>query len=80
MSWPNSKHNSLPSVAVDIAPYPIDWEDTERFIQLSGAILQIAKQNGLDLRWGGDWNRDGRMTDESFRDLLHFEMVERNAS
>lgn len=80
VSWPNSKHNSLPSVAVDIAPYPIDWEDTERFIQLSGAILQIAKQNGLDLRWGGDWNRDGRMTDESFRDLLHFELVERNAS
>jgi peptidoglycan L-alanyl-D-glutamate endopeptidase CwlK len=73
--WPNSAHNSLPSRAVDIAPYPIDWEDTERFVQLAGAILTIARQFGIELRWGGDWDRDGRMSDERFRDLVHFEMT-----
>lgn len=74
--WPDSKHNTLPSVAVDVAPYPIDWEDTERFVQLAGAILTVARQRGVELRWGGDWDRDGRMSDERFRDLAHFEIVE----
>jgi len=29
--WPNSKHNSMPSMAVDAAPYPIpeNWGDLE---------------------------------------------------
>lgn len=74
--WPGSAHNALPSRAVDIAPYPIDWEDTERFVQLAGAVLTVARQFGVELRWGGDWDRDGRMADERFRDLVHFEIVE----
>lgn len=24
-SWPDSKHNTTPSRAVDVAPFPIDW-------------------------------------------------------
>lgn len=28
VKWPNGKHNANPSLAVDIAPYPIDWRDT----------------------------------------------------
>lgn len=27
--WPNGKHNSIPSRAADIAPYPIDWGGPE---------------------------------------------------
>lgn len=26
-------------------------------------------------RWGGDWNKNGKMSDESFLDGNHFEMV-----
>ena len=29
--FPHGKHNKLPSDAVDSAPYPINWEDRERF-------------------------------------------------
>ena len=26
VKWPNGKHNSNPSFAVDVAPYPINWK------------------------------------------------------
>src|SRR5882757_1448213 len=29
LEWPHGKHNSNPSNAVDVAPYPINWEDKE---------------------------------------------------
>lgn len=32
--WPRSAHNKTPSLAVDIAPYPIDWENLERFREM----------------------------------------------
>ena len=76
LRWPDSKHNQLPSKAVDLAPYPIDWADTERFVLLAGVMFTLASQRGIELRWGGDWDRDGRMSDESFRDYVHFEIVE----
>lgn len=32
--WPNSAHNSIPSNAVDLAPYPIDWDNLDRFREM----------------------------------------------
>ena len=37
-----SKHNWYPSIAVDVAPYPIDWNDLYRFYRLAGVVGQIA--------------------------------------
>jgi len=76
VEYPNSKHNKFPSMAVDIAPYPIDWNDTKRFYFLAGIILTIAHENGIAIRWGGDWNRDYNFDDQKFNDLPHFEIVE----
>ena len=75
--FPDSNHNASPSLAVDIAPYPIDREDTERFVLLAGIVRAVAFQYGLEdqIRWGGDWDRDDRMSDESFRDYAHFEVT-----
>lgn len=73
--WPNGKHNKNPSLAVDIAPYPIAWGDTERFVYFAGYIMGIASQLGIKLRWGGDWDQDTQVTDERFRDYGHFELV-----
>ena len=69
-----SKHNYRPSLAVDVAPYPIDWEDTERFVEFGLFVLQVARDLGLSIRWGGDWDGDGDLTDQSFNDLVHFEI------
>ena len=74
--WPTSAHNASPSRAVDLAPYPIDWNDWNRFRVLAGYILGVADTLGVRLRWGGDWDRDYAEADERFRDLPHFELME----
>jgi hypothetical protein len=74
-----SKHNSMPSMAVDVAPYPIDWNDRERFNYFAGFVLATAavESNGMwALRWGGDWNMNWQVRDNGFDDLPHFEIVE----
>jgi peptidoglycan L-alanyl-D-glutamate endopeptidase CwlK len=75
----DSKHNSWPSMAIDVAPYPIDWDDTERFVKLAGVFEAAAYSLGMqdELRWGGDWDGDNRLTEETFRDYGHFEIVPR---
>lgn len=73
--WPNSKHNKLPSLAVDVAPYPVDWEDLDRFRVFAGFVLGVATVMGIELRWGGDWDSDWDYTDQRFHDLPHFELL-----
>ena len=79
VKWPNSKHNVLEpadlSRAVDMAPYPIDWEDRERFHYFAGHVMGIAATMGGQLRWGGDWDEDTEVDDNSFDDLPHYELV-----
>lgn len=81
LHFPNGKHNKLPSLAVDIAPFPVDWKDTERFVYFAGFIMGIAKmllaQGKIThtVRWGGDWNNNTLVKDETFRDYGHFEVV-----
>ena len=50
-----SNHNYSPSLAIDIAPYPIDWNDTDRFEALAEVVKKAAKTVGVDITWGGDW-------------------------
>jgi hypothetical protein len=73
--YPDSKHNSWPSIAVDVAPWPINWNDSLAFARLYGIIEAIAHDQGLELRWGGDWDRDGGSRDQSFMDIGHLELV-----
>lgn len=75
VNWPDSKHNSTPSLAVDVAPWPIDWEDELRFGHFAGYVQAVAEKMEIDLRWGGDFDGDGSTTDQSFMDLCHFELV-----
>ncbi len=76
LGWPKSKHNRLPSLAVDAAPYPIDWADRERFHLFAGLVLGVAAGQGLRLRWGGDWAGHFRPAANRFDDLPHFEIIE----
>lgn len=81
LKWPQSKHNKSPSMAVDVAPYPIDWQDLDRFRYFAGYVMGVADilhAEGLiahRLRWGGDWNRDTQVKDNNFNDMPHFELV-----
>jgi len=81
LQWPDSKHNSEPSMAVDIAPYDpsapggVDWNDHARFGYMAGMMRVLAKRASYRIRWGGDWDGDGEVKDHTFRDLPHFEFL-----
>lgn len=75
LKFPFSKHNESPSHAIDIAPFPIDWTDEKRFHVLAGWILAIGHKNHVELKWGGDWDRDWSYKDQTFHDLGHFELL-----
>lgn len=75
-----SKHNSMPSLAVDVAPFfkeinGLDWNDEAAFARLAGFIQGIAATKGIKVRWGGDWDADGRTKDERKPDFPHVELV-----
>jgi peptidoglycan L-alanyl-D-glutamate endopeptidase CwlK len=61
--------------AVDLAPYPIDWNDFERFDQLATVMFAAAKELGVTLRWGGNWDMDDRIHERGESDSPHFELV-----
>lgn len=65
--YERSKHSSKPSRAVDVAPYPVDWDDIQRFKDMMNVIKGSAAARGIDIRCGGDW--------ESFKDYPHIELV-----
>ena len=84
VQWPDGKHNTYPSRAVDVSPYPIpeNWGDhpdpkvISRFYYFAGYVLATAKALDIKIRWGGDWDGDHQFRDQTFDDLVHFEEAE----
>ena len=60
----NSRH--LTGHAVDMVPYPVDWEDLERFELMAEAMKLASKELETPIKWGGDW--------KNFYDAPHFEL------
>lgn len=60
----NSRH--LTGHAVDLAPWPIDWDDLSRFEQVADAMKQASEELDVLVIWGGDWR--------TFYDGPHFEL------
>lgn len=52
--------------AVDLVPFPVDWNDRRKFHVIASAMKQAALAEGVKLAWGGDWGTP---------DLPHFELV-----
>jgi len=75
--------------AVDAVPYHQDyphirWKGRaarEAIVHFAGYVLGIAsrlKAEGIiehDIRWGGDWDSDRDLEEETFFDGAHFELV-----
>jgi len=76
VKYPNGRHNSSPSRAVDVTPYPVDWDDRERQTLFAGFVIGIARSMDIRLRWGGDWDMDFQVMDNRFDDFPHFEIKE----
>jgi peptidoglycan L-alanyl-D-glutamate endopeptidase CwlK len=60
--------------AVDLVPYPIDWSDLKRFDLMSRAMFQAADELDTPIRWGADWDRDGKPRERGESDSPHFEL------
>ena len=85
VSFPNSAHNQSDpttkqprSCAIDVIPYPFTgWDDPAMRVawkQIADAMFAAAKKRGVELRWGGDFNRDGDKTTKDSWDSPHFEL------
>ncbi len=63
LKYPQSKHNAKPSLAVDIAPYPIDWSNLVRFREMLcrfDALARLMRERGeieSEFEYGADWDR-----------------------
>ena len=75
----NSRHFVDPKTgyghAVDLAPFPIDWSDLTKFDAISRAMFDAAKELGIAIRWGADWDRDGQPRERGESDSPHFELA-----
>ncbi|MCP5385937.1 MAG: M15 family metallopeptidase [Novosphingobium sp.] len=61
--------------AVDLAPFPIDWNDSVRFDRLAGLMFRAASIEGVKIRWGADWDQDGKPRERGESDSPHFELA-----
>lgn len=62
------------SRAVDVMPYPIDWNDHNRIRFFAGFVMGIAASLNISIRWGGDWDSDTDLKNNKFNDFPHFEL------
>jgi peptidoglycan L-alanyl-D-glutamate endopeptidase CwlK len=82
LHYPFGNHNKNPSMAVDVTPYPIDFNNTKLALWFGGYVMGIAqklKDEGKmshSVRWGGSWDGTGKMnTAGMLCDLDHFELI-----
>jgi len=65
LQFPKSKHNTLPSLAVDVIPYPTGYNSIPKFKELAQIVKRIAKANNITITHGGDWR---------WKDWPHYEV------
>lgn len=85
LHYPHGKHNQKPSRAVDAYPFEekvtVNWKDINRIYYFSGYVMGVAqklKDEGKmthSIRYGGDWDGDTQVRDETFKDIGHYEIV-----
>lgn len=61
--------------AVDLCPFPVDWNDLGKFDAISVAMFAASEELKIPIRWGADWDRDGKPRERGETDSPHFELV-----
>tara|TARA_R110000824_G_scaffold28046_11_gene94641 strand:- start:940 stop:1347 length:408 start_codon:yes stop_codon:yes gene_type:complete len=78
VKFPKGRHNSSPSKAVDVYPYPVNMQNLDRMIHFAGFVLGKAKSMEINIKWGRDWDSDWYLKDKNktkFKDYPHFELI-----
>lgn len=60
--------------AVDILP-KTGWNNLAGFDTVATAMFQAASELGVKIRWGADWDKDGKYREKGETDSPHFEEV-----
>lgn len=74
----NSNHRRMPDGfghAVDIYPFPYDHKDLRKFDEIALAMMSAAVELGIRIRWGADWDMDGKPRERGESDSPHFEIA-----
>lgn len=61
--------------AVDLLPAPYDWKATAPFDAMAKAMFAASAELGIPIRWGADWDRDGKPRERGESDSPHFELA-----
>lgn len=64
--------------AVDLVPWPVDWEGPvhfPKFDAMAQAMFAAADELGVNIRWGADWNQNGKPRERGESDSPHFELA-----
>lgn len=60
--------------AVDLCPFPVDWNDIDKFDQIAHAMNKAADEVGVRIRWGANWDGDEKPREKGESDSPHFEL------
>lgn len=60
--------------AVDLLPAPYDWKELGPFDVMGKSMIEASKLEGVAIRWGADWDRDGKPREKGETDSPHFEL------
>lgn len=63
--------------AVDLVPYPLDWDTLSKFDAIADAMMKAADELGVLIRHGADWDMDGKRRERGESDNPHFELAPR---
>lgn len=85
VQWPNGKHNKIPSLGIDVAPYFKDRAPGKRVSMIRYEVIEFGHyclgirdcmNMSHKIRWGGDWDKDNlTLTDNEFIDAFHWELI-----
>lgn len=78
--YPYSKHNQVPSAAFDFAVWSetnhaFIWKPLSYYFYLYGVFDTIAKEQGIVIRSGLNWDSDADFEDNTFLDGGHIELI-----
>lgn len=74
----NSRHFLQPDGyghAVDLVPWPVDWDTPAKFDAIAAAVFRAAQNLGVPVRWGADWDGDGNPRERGESDSPHWELA-----
>jgi hypothetical protein len=75
--FPKSKHNRMPSEAVDLMPYPLNYRNIAQVAFLAGHIRMTAIALGIKIKWDADPYNQNLISEKikPYRRIHHYELV-----